>query len=278
MLKFIKRCIDWALTKYEWLMRLILKGRHVQVNREKYIRKLVDRFYCDSSVTEQKQLVERALNGTLPDILDDEQQQKAYCSLRWRYGTIVFLVSFFMTTVPDNMWVVIASCAIDLYIFQCMQFRAMQKIMMLYGQHIDLNDNITGGIDTILSVDRSGVMVGKYPLLQKMKSGLGFLAKQLVKKQGPKFVTKMARSVFLVIRRQCIKWFSMVVAKEDVAMAFELLIPITCAIISGIVSVVVLIPMCNKLQKKIKSGTLHAALQTNQDTNANIEEESVRRS
>ena len=141
-----------------------------------------------------------------------------------------------------------------------------------------LNDNITGGIDTILSVDRSGVMVGKYPLLQKMKSGLGFLAKQLVKKQSPKFVTKMARSVFLVIRRQCIKWFSMVVAKEDVAMAFELLIPITCAIISGIVSVVVLIPMCNKLQKKIKSGTLHAALQTNQDTNANIEEESVRRS
>lgn len=259
--EFIKKCIDWALAKYEWVMALILKGRHVQVNREKYIRKLVARFYGKKSAEEQEQLVKQAMDGTLPDILDEKQQKKAYSSLRWRYGTIVFFVSFFMTTVPNNVWVIVASCAIDLYIFQCMQFRAMQKIMMLYGQPIDLNDNISGGIDTILSVDRSGVMIGKYPLLQKMKSGLGFLAKQLVQKQGPKMISKVVRPVFLVVRRQCIKWFSMVIAKEDVALAFEMLIPITCAFISGLVSVVVLIPMCNKLQKKIKSGALNPAPQ-----------------
>lgn len=261
MFAFIGKSIDWALAKYEWLMKIILKGRHVQVNREKYVRLLVARFHRDKSRDEQEQLVKQALDGSLPDILTEEQQQKAYSTLRWRYGIIVFVVSFFMTTVPNNMWIIIASCAIDLYIFQCMQFRAMQKIMMLYGHSIDLNDDITGGIDTIISVDSSGVMLGKYPLLQKMKSALGFLAKQVVQKQGPKMVSKFIRPVFLVIRRQCIKWFSMVVAKEDVALAFEMLIPVTCAIISGLVSVVVLIPMCNKLQKKIKSGDLNTTPQ-----------------
>lgn len=250
-MKFIKRCTDWAMKQYEWLMTLILKGRHVQVNRRKFARSLVDRFYADSDEQEKAELVQTAMDRSLVDILDESQQQRAYARLRWRYGIIVFVVSFFMTTVPDNLWIIILSCAIDLYIFQCMQFRAMQKIMMLYGQPIDLNDNIGGGIDTILSVDRSGVMLGKYPLLQKLKSGLGFLAKQAVQRQGPKIVTKMSRSLFLVVRRQCIKWFSMVIAKEDVALALSMLIPITCAIISGIVSVVVLIPMCNKLQRKI---------------------------
>lgn len=253
MKKILNSCIDWGLKQYEWLMTLILKGRHVQVNREKYIHKLVNQFYGHESAQVQEQLVRNATEGSLLDILDEEHRNKAYRLLRWRYGVFVFFVSFFMTTVPDNMWIIIASCAIDLYIFQCMQFRAMQKIMMLYGKPIDLNANIGGGIDEILSVDRSGVMIGKYPLLQKMKSGMGFMAKQLVQKQGPKVVSKASRSVFMIVRRQCIKWFSMVVAKEDVAMAFEMLIPITCAIISGLVSVVILIPMCNKLRNKLEA-------------------------
>lgn len=157
-----------------------------------------------------------------------------------------------MTTVPNNLWIIILSCAIDLYVFQCMVFRSMQKIMMLYGQPLDLDSDADTGIDTILEVDRSGIMVGKYPLLQKLKSALGFLAKQIVQKLGPRFIAKFSRPVFLVIRRQCIKWFSVVVAKQHVSFLFDLLIPITCAIISGIVSVIILVPMCNKLRKNIE--------------------------
>lgn len=251
MKKFVTQCIDYFTQVYEWLMALILKGRHVQVNREKYVRSLVARFFASSTEEEREQLVRQAMEGSPLDVLTEKQVEKSYRSLRWRYGLIVFCVSFFMTTVPDNVWVIIASCAIDLYIFQCMQFRAMQKIMMLYGQPIDLNANISSGIEVILEVDRMGVMVGKYPLLQKLKSGLGFVAKQVVQKQGGKVVGKMSRSFFMVIRRQCIKWFSMIVAKEDVDFVFGLFIPVTCAIISGFVSVIVLIPMCNKLRKNI---------------------------
>lgn len=232
-------------------MSLMLKGRHVQVNREKYIRSLVKRFYGKLPVNEQNTLFEKALSETPLSILDSQQLQKAYKKLCWHYGRIVFAVSFLTTTVPDNIWCVILAAATDLYVFQCVTFRAMQKIMMLYGKPIDLNADANSGIDMILSVDRSGVMIGKHPLLQKLKSGFGSLAKQVVKKQGPKLISKMSKSVFVIVRRQFIKWFSLTIAKENVTMVLELLIPVTCAIISGIVSVIILIPMCNKLRKNI---------------------------
>lgn len=247
----LNQIIDYFTQKYEWLMSLILKSHHVQVSREKYIHQLVRRFYRDRSPEEQEQLAQQAIEGSPLLMLDEQQRQKAFSQIRWRYGTIVFWVSFFSTTVPDNLWVICLACAIDLYLFQCMVFRSMQKIMMLYGQPLDLNTNSDEGIDTILTVDRSGVMIGKYPLLQKLKSGLGFAAKQVVQKQGPKVVSKMSKSAFMVIRRQCIKWFSVIVAKEQVSFVFDLLIPLTCAVISGFVSVIILIPMLNKLQKNI---------------------------
>lgn len=247
----LNQIIDYFTQKYEWLMSLILKSHHVQVSREKYIHQLVRRFYRDRSPEEQEQLAQQAIEGSPLLILDEQQRQKAFSQIRWRYGTIVFWVSFFSTTVPDNLWFICLACAIDLYLFQCMVFRSMQKIMMLYGQPLDLNTNSDEGIDTILTVDRSGVMIGKYPLLQKLKSGLGFAAKQVVQKQGPKVVSKMSKSAFMVIRRQCIKWFSVIVAKEQVSFVFDLLIPLTCAVISGFVSVIILIPMLNKLQKNI---------------------------
>ena len=249
----IQRLIDLFTQKYEWLMSLLLKSHHVQVSREKYVRKLVKRFYGKCTEEEREALVRKAMDGTIPDILDAQQQRRAYASLRRHYAWIVFTVSFFMTTVPDNIWVIIVSCAVDLYVFQCMVFRSMQKIMMLYGQPLDLNADANTGIDTILEVNRSGVMVGKYPLLQKLKSGLGFAAKQLVQRQGPKVVAKMSRSAFMVIRRQCIKWFSVIVAKHQVSFVFDLLIPLTCALISGLVSVIILVPMCNKLRNKLTS-------------------------
>lgn len=247
----IGRLIDYCKEKYEWLLALVLKSNHVQVNKEKYIRQLVKRFYAKSSPEEQQALTARAVEGSPLDILTEQQVNKAYSKLRRHYGWIVFCVSFLTTTVPDNMWVIIISCAIDLYIFQCMQFRAMQKIMMLYGQPIDLNENENEGVEQILEIDRSGLMLGKYPILHRLKSGMGILAKQVVQKQGPKLVSKMSKSAFMVIRRQCIKWFSVVVAKQQVSLMFDLLIPLTCAIISGLVSVFLLVPMCNNLRKEI---------------------------
>lgn len=251
MIDKIKQWIAYIMKKYEALMAFILKSHHVHVNREKFCRSLVNRFYRKSDPEMREALVQQALMGELPDILTPEQTDKAYRRIRRRYGMAVFCVSFLLTLVPEDLWIVIVSCVLDLYFFQCMVFRSMQKIMMLYGQPIDLDGETKEGIETILKVDRSGVMIGKYPLVQKMKSGLGMLAKQAVKKKGPGLVAKMSRSAFMAIRRQCIKWFSVTLTRENVEALFDMLIPLTCALISGIVSLILFVPMCNKLRKNI---------------------------
>ena len=242
----IQQCIDYFSQKYDSLLKAVLKSNHVRVNREKYIRKLVKRFYRREDQEAQELLVQLAIVGSPMDILDEKQLDKEYHSLRRHYGSIVFVVSFLMTTVPDNIWVIIVSCIVDLYIFQCMDFRAKQKILMLYGQRLDLNSDADSGAETILNNDHAMMNSLKFAAMQKVKSGLGFAAKQVVQRQGPKVVSKLSRSLFMVIRRQFIKWFSIIVAKEEVTMVFDMLIPITCAIISGLVSMLILLPMLSK--------------------------------
>ena len=60
-----------------------------------------------------------------------------------------------------------------------------------------------------------------------------------------------------MLRRQAIKWFSIVIAKEKVDMLFSLIVPITCALIAGVVSVFIFIPMCSKLRKHLMKNSTH---------------------
>lgn len=245
--KRITTITNYLFNKYERLISLLLKLNFVKVNKERYIRKTVVRCYGKDS--EQKQ--EEALATSLTEVLTEQQQKKVYRRMMWRYGMMVFAASFVFALAPEDMYSTIISCVLDLVVFQCLLFNAMQKILLLYGDDCDLENEEDKTVETIISIDSSGLMIGKYPLLQKMKSVLGWLVKQVVKKLGPKFIAKASRSAFIVIRRQAIKWTSIVVAKEHVDFVFNALIPLTCAFISGLVSTVIFVPMCNKLRRHL---------------------------
>lgn len=244
----IKALADYLFEKYEWALSFLLRIHKVKVDKERYIRRTVKRFYKGE---EAENMALQALETSLCDVLTEKQQRKVYRRMMWKYGFIVFLVSFALTLTPEDWWIVAIACVLDLFLFQCFLFIAMQKIMLLYGDNCDLKNDETKSIERIIAIDSSGLMIGKYPLLQKMKSVVGWLGKQIVKKLGPTMVSKVTRPIFLVVRRQAIKWCSFVVSKEHVSMALDALIPITCAIISGLVSVVIFIPMCNKLRKHL---------------------------
>ena len=80
-----------------------------------------------------------------------------------------------------------------------------------------------------------------------------------MKRVGPKLVSKMSQSVFIAFRRQAIKWGSVVLTKQNLDLTMAMLVPITCGVISGIVSVVIFIPMCNKLRKHILQESAEAS-------------------
>lgn len=247
MFSRISQFVNYLIAKYEWLLRQLLKINVVQVRRERIVRKVVHRFFRDN----EEEMYEKAMSTSLASILTEEQQDKCHRSIIRRFGIMVFVMSFF-TSFPESMWGIVLACALDLAFFQACLYIAMQQIMQIYGMDVNLKENKSESVEAIASIESSGLMLGKYPLLQKMKSVMGWLGKQLVKRLGPKYVAKASRAMFIVIRRQAIKWFSIIIAKQDIELVFNMIIPVTCAIISGVVSVIIFIPMCNKLKRHLQ--------------------------
>lgn len=247
MIEKIKKIFGWLMDKYQWLLSLLLKIDHVQLKRERFVRTVVHR-YCKDN---EDQAFTQAMETSLATVISAEQQDHFFKKIKRRFGTIVFITSF-VTCFPEGIVGMVIAVIIDLAIFQACLYIAMQQIMQLYGQSSDYDDNEEENVSRIIAIESSGLMLGKYPLLQKMKTVVGWLSRQLVKYLGPKYMAKASRLAFQVIRRQGIKWFSIIVAKEHVTMVFDLIVPVTCAVISGFVSVIIFIPMCNKLKRHLQ--------------------------
>lgn len=245
----IKKIIDKAMACYQWLLSLLLKLKWGKVNRKLYLSSVVAKHFPDDDGS----LLQEALEGSLANILTEKQLSRIYRRMMWRYGLLVFFVSFFLTLTPDILWVTLLAGVMDLAIFQLVIFVAMQKIMMLYGQECDLHTDAEESKQRLLNIDSSGLMLGKHPLLQKLKSVFGWLSKQLVQRLGPRLVAKLSRPLSIIIRRQGLKWLSVVLTKENLDFALAAVVPLTCALISGIVSAVIFVPMCNKLRKHLIS-------------------------
>lgn len=250
LLDKIKKLAAYCVDKYAWLLSLVLRINVVRLNKERYTRKVVHRFCRDN----EEEAYSKALETSLSSVLTDKQKKKQYKSVLWTFGPMVFLVSF-ITCFPESIMGIVIACAIDIAFFQACLYMAMQRILLLFGSPEDERSDDTKTVQKVVAIESSGLMLGKYPLIHKMKSVVGWLGRQLVKRIGPRYIAKASRTVFIVLRRQAIKWFSIVITKEQVDMLFSLIVPITCALIAGIVSVIIFIPMCSKLRKHLMKQT-----------------------
>ncbi len=247
LLEKIKNVAFYCLDKYAWLLSQVMRIRVVRLDRDRYTRKVVHRFYRGD---EEVAVCGKALATSLSGVLTDEQKRQQYKRITRAFGTMVFLMSF-VTCFPESVAGIVIGCAIDIAFFQACLYMAMQRIIVLYGTPDGEKADETKSTQRVIAIESSGLMLGKYPLLQKMKTVVGWLGRQLVKRIGPKYIAKASRAAFVVLRRQGIKWFSIVIAKEKVDMLFSLIVPITCALIAGAVSMIIFIPMCNKLRKHL---------------------------
>lgn len=246
LLDKIKKWFAYCLDKYAWLLSLVLKINVVRLYKERYTRKVVRRFYRDN----EEEMYQKALATSLSSVLSDEQKRRQYKRVIRSFGTWAFLMSF-ITCFPESIVGIVIGCAIDIAFFQACLYMAMQRILLIYGTPDYEHTDETKSVQKVVAIESSGLMLGKYPLLQKMKSAVGWLVRQLVKRIVPKYLAKASKAVFIVLRRQAIKWFSIIIAKEHVDMLFSLIVPVTCALIAGAVSVIIFIPMCGKLRKHL---------------------------
>lgn len=246
---FFSSIINKVLGWYQLLLKQLFRVKYSRVSRKQYVTSIIAKYHPEDDGT----LLQQALSGSLTDVLTEEQHKEVYRRMMWRYGTIVFLVSFVLTLTPDILWVTAIAGILDLAVFQIVLFVAMQKIMMLLGQELDLHSDKEDGVSKLIDIDSSGVMLGKHPLLQKLKSAGGWLSRQLIQRVGPRLIARLSRPLSIVLRRQGLKWLSVVLTKENLDVALAAVVPISCALISGFVSVIIFVPMCNKLRKHLLS-------------------------
>ena len=116
------------MDKYAWLLSLVLRINVVRLNKERYTRKVVRRFYCDN----EDEMCGKALETSLSSVLTDKQKAKQYKSIIRTFGFMVFLMSFF-TCFPESIWGIVIACAVDIAFFQACLYMAMQRIILLYG-------------------------------------------------------------------------------------------------------------------------------------------------
>lgn len=232
---------------YEHLLSYLLRIDLLQVRRDRFTHKVISYIRA-----EDKGLFEEAMQTSIFDVLTPKECHRYYVHMMKKYALAVFVVSF-VTTFPESLSGMVIACVIDFVLFQAVLYRAMQSMLLLYGKDCDLNADENKGVQTIISIESSGLMIGKYPILQKMKSVVGWMGRQIVKRFGPRVTARMSNTVFMIARRQAVKWVSVDTVKQNVSLMFDALVPITCAVISGLVSVVILVPMCNKLRKHLMS-------------------------
>ena len=93
------------------------------------------------------------------------------------------------------------------------------------------------------------IMIGKHRITNMLKSAIGFLSKQLIQRYGVKILTRFS---IITLFRQLAKWLGITLTKEMVLDGFEMIIILLCAVISGIISYWLFVPMARKLQRHLR--------------------------
>ena len=225
---------------YDKCMKAGLKLPFVRVDKENFLR----RKFSDRSESEIRRIIDEKPTSV---VSLQEVQSKAHKEA-WKYAWIVTFISFVVALPPDGflMWLGIV---VDFIQFQLFVFIILQKLLYLYGCK-DLTGK-DGGLDEstdwiLLLI--STIMIGKHQLARMAKTAAGVAVKQTIQRFAVRMLTKL---VVFNLLRQVAKWFGIVLTKDMIAENMELAVPVVCAIISGLISLWLFLPMTNRLQKHL---------------------------
>jgi len=241
MSKFFSKAFSSTMAAYDSVMKWALCIPFIKVDKNRYLRrKLKDR------LTDEE--LELVLNERPLSVLSmDEVKHIARKEVR-KHALIVTLLST-LSAVPQSGWLMWLGIAFDFIQFQVFVFVIMQKLLYLYGCKNLSSDskNLSGSAEWILLLI-STIMIGKHQVMRLAKSAAGMAVKQAIQRFAVRMLTKLM--VFNTLR-QCAKWFGIVLTKDMLVYGVSLMVPIICAIISGLISLWLFMPMTKRLQRHL---------------------------
>ncbi len=226
-----------AMSAYDTALKAGLKFPFVKVNKERFLRRKLGKTLSDEELDE-------ALTGSPLTVCPLEKIEKMAKHEVWRHAFWVFLLSF-VAAIPTSGWLMWLAIVLDFIQFQLFVFVILQKILYLYGckNLRSGKDDIDGSADWMLLLV-STVMIGKHQAVRMAKSAMGVAAKQAVQRFALRMMTKMLTNNVV---RQCAKWCGIVLTKEMVVGSLEYVVPFLCALISGLISLWLFLPMTKRL-------------------------------
>ncbi len=229
------------MSVYDKLMRLSLRIPFVKVDKEKYLR---GKFEKQLTEEQLRMVLEQRPLFVLPMDEVKSTAKKEIC----RHALWVMLLSI-VAAIPQSGWLMWLGIAFDFIQFQLFVFVVLQKLLYLYGckSLSTREEGLDSSADWILLLI-STVMIGKHQLVRMAKSATGMAVKQVIQRFAVRMLTKLM--VFNVLR-QGAKWFGIVLTKEMVINSMDLIVPALCAIISGLISLWLFLPMTKRLQNHL---------------------------
>lgn len=226
------------------VLRWGLKLPFSKVDRERYLRRVFSKHVADEAQMTVL-LVERP-SAVLSDCLIEEVVRKEI----HRHALWVTLVSLVCAIPPDGwlMWVLIL---VDFVQFQVFVFIILQKMLYIYGcKDLHVQDSLKEerSLDVMMLMI-SVVMIGKSQVRRLAKSAFGLAVKQVIQRFAARLMTRLVVLNFL---RQMAKWFGIVLTKEMVISGLSMIVPLICALISGLISLWLFMPMVKKLHRHLR--------------------------
>ena len=232
------------LSMWNSVLRLGLKMPFSKVDRERYLRRVF------SKHVENEEQMAVVLNERPSAVFSDDLIERVVKKEIRRHAWWVTLVSLVCAIPPDGwlMWVLIL---VDFVQFQVFVFVILQKMLYIYGcKDLHAQDSLKEerSLDVMMLMI-SVVMIGKSQVRRLAKSAFGLAVKQVIQRFAARLMTRLVVLNFL---RQMAKWFGIVLTKEMVVSGLSLLVPLICAVISGLISLWLFMPMVNKLHRHLR--------------------------
>lgn len=232
------------LSLWDSVLKMGLKLPFSRVDKERYLRRVFK-----SKVKNEEEM--NLLIAEKPASLFSEEDIKKITTKEiWKHALCVTVLSTLCALPPDGwlMWLLIA---VDFIQFQIFVFIILQKMLYLYGcrnlfeKKEESEDKSMEMMLLIISV----VMIGKHQVVRLAKSAVGMAVKQVIQRFAVRLMTRM---VILNLLRQLAKWFGIVLTKEMVVASLAVIIPVICAVISGLISLWLFMPMVKRLHNHLQ--------------------------
>lgn len=241
--------IDKAIKTYNGLMsawnsvlKMGLKLPFSRVDKERYLRRVFK--HRVRSEEEMRRIIDEK-----PSVLFSEEEIGEVTVKEIRKHALMVTILSTLCALPPDGWLMWFLIVVDFIQFQIFVFIILQKMLYLYGCR-DLFEKTEGdqtSMERMLLII-SVVMIGKHQVVRLAKSAFGMAIKQVIQRFAVRLMTRM---VILNALRQLAKWFGIVLTKEMVISSLEIIVPVICAVISGLISLWLFMPMVKRLHSHL---------------------------